>query len=233
VIRYLMFFMAAVASLASAADQPKKTVEPWYYKLARILGVDRAPVALKGPSSSKPGELWVGPADHAEPRRLTEGSDFTSPVFAPAGRYIFALHQNDLVRVAADGGPVQKVRMLPNIIKLVGFDQKNPDKVLALFESSRATNPRTVDVALVSVKTGKRQLIAARQRADSEEAESLLGWQRQYENVYLRPQGTDVVVGGIESFEIPVSDCRDAVCGQPSYSPALRQVVFVRSPLSK
>ena len=230
-IRYFMFCIAAVATLASAADQPKKPVEPWYYKLARVLGVDRAPVALKGPSSSQPGELWVGPADHAEPRRLADGSGFTSPVSAPGSRFVFALRQNDLVRVATDGSSVQKVRSLPNIIKLVGFDQGDGDKVLALFESTPGSTPRTVDVALVSIKTGKRQLIAARQPADSEEAESLLGWQRQYANVFLRPQGTDVVVGGIESYEIPVSDCRDAVCGQPSYSPESRQVVFIRSPL--
>ncbi len=229
-IRYLMLFTVALAGLTSAAQQPKKkAADPWYYKLARILGVDRAPVSLKGPAGAKPGELWIGPADRADPRRLAEGSDFASPAFQPGGKYVFALRQNDLVRIPSAGGAVVKMQSLPGVVKLVGFDGKNPDRLLALFGTPQAGNSRVLDVVLVSVTTGKRQPIATRQAADSEEMESLLGWQRQYGKVSVRPQGADVVVGGIEPVEIPVSDCRDAVCGQPAYSPDLRQVAFIRS----
>ena len=229
-IRYLTFYMVALASVVNGADQPKKrTTEAWYYKLARILGVDRAPVALKGPAAAKPGELWIGPADRADPRRLAEGSDFASPVFQPGGKYVFALRQMDLVRIPLTGGAPVKVRSLPGVIKLVGFDAGNADRVLVLFESAPNGNKRMLDIALVSVKTGKRQSVAERQAADSEEAESLLGWQRQYGNVFVRPEGADVVMGGIGPVETPVSDCQDAACGQPSYTSELHQVVYIRS----
>jgi hypothetical protein len=171
----------------------------------------------------------MGPRDHADPRRLAEGSDFVSPVFQPGGKYVFALRAGDLVRIPSTGGTAAKVLTLPGVVKLVGFDKTNPDRVLVLLRPGPPGTAVTVDVALVSVKTGKRQLIAQNQAADSEETESLLGWQRQYGNVYVRPQGTDIVVGGIQPVEIPVSDCRDAVCGQPSYSPELGKVVFIRT----
>jgi hypothetical protein len=230
VIRYLMFCTAALAIASSAADQPKKKdAEPWYYKLARILGVDKAPVALKGPAGARPGELWITPADHAEARRLAEGNDLASPVFQPGGKYIFALRQSGLVRVPVAGGAAVKVWSLPGVVKLVGFDGSDADRVLVVFGDGQGGKPTVIDVALVSVKTGKRRVIAARRAADSAEVASLLGWLRQYGSVYVMPQGSEVVVGGIEPVEIPVSDCRNAVCGQPAYSPELRQVAFIRS----
>jgi hypothetical protein len=229
-IRCLMFCTAALVIASSAAQQPKKkAVEPWYYKLARILGMDRAPVALKGPTGAKPGELWITPADHAEPRRLAEGNDFMSPVFQPGGKFVFVLRQSDLVRVPVAGGAAVNVRSLPGAVKLVGFDASDPDRVLVVFGSGQAGGLASLDVALVSVKTGTRQVIAARRPADSAEVASLLGWLRQYGKVYVMPQGGEAVVGGIEPVEIPVSDCRGAVCGQPAYSPELRQVAFIRS----
>lgn len=222
---------SAAGQANKAADQPKKkTSEAWYYKLARILGVDRAPVALKGPSSARPGELWIAPIDRIDPRRLTEGSDFTSPVFQPGGRYVFALRQAQLVCVPARGGPPAVVRNLPRVIKLVGFDGGHPDKVLALFQSEEAANSRAVDVALLSVNTGKVQMVAKGQPADSEAAEALLGWQRHYGKITVRPQAGQIVVTGVESVETPVTDCGDAFCGEPAYSPELRQVAFIRSP---
>lgn len=228
-IRCSMFFILALATTASWADKPAKKSEAWYYKLARILGVDRAPVSLKGPSSARPGELWIGPADHAEPRRLAEGSNFASPVFQPGGKFVYALQGQDLMQIPVAGGPAVKVSTLSGVIKLVGFDHGNGDRVLAVFAATRDGKANTLNVAFVSVKTGKLQVVAAGRPNDSEEAVSLLGWQRQYGEIYVRPQGSDVVVGGVGPAEIPISDCQNASCGQPSYSPELRQVVFVRS----
>ena len=229
-IRCLTLCMVLLASVISWAEQPKKKdSEPWYYKLARILGVDRAPVSLKGPTDAKPGELWISAADHVDQRMLAAGTDFASPVFQPQGKYVFALRGEDLVRVSSAGGTAVKVRSLPGVVKLVGFDVSNPDRVLALFETSRLGQVRKLDVVLVSVKTGKLRMIAKGRAADSEQMASLLGWQRQYGNVYVRPQGSDIIVGGIEPVDVPISDCGDAECGQPAYSPELRQVAFIRN----
>ena len=229
-IRCLMFFTAVLAAAGSAAGQEKKQEpEPWYHKLARVLGVDRAPVALKGPSQSTAGELWITPADHAEPRRITDGGGFSSPVFQPGGKYVFALDGAELVRAPVAGGAAVKMRSLPGVVKLVGFDAQNTDLVLAIFKGKASGAPATVDIAMVSVKTGKREMVASRQPADSAEVTSLLAWQRSYGEVYVLPIGNEVAVGGIKAVEIPVTDCGTAVCSQPAYSPELKQVAFVRS----
>jgi hypothetical protein len=92
-----------------------------------------------------------------------------------------------------------------------------------------STADQLVDVALVSVRTGKRRIIAARQSGDSQEVQSLLGWQRRYGEVIVLPQGRDIIVSGIEPDDRNVSDCGAAQCSQPSYSPELRQVAFIRA----
>jgi hypothetical protein len=226
-----MLFILVLAGAVDGPSQTKKNnAEPWYYKLARILGVNRAPVALKGPVSASPGELWIVPIDRVEPRRLTDGGDFSSPVFQPGGKYVFALRGVTLVRIPAAGGTADAVQTIPGVIKLVGFDTGNPDMVLALFDAGEAGNDRRLDIALLSVKTAKRQVIAKAQSADDEEVESLLGWQRQYGKIFVRPQGGEIAAGGIGAVERAVTDCRDASCGQPAYSPELREIAFIRTP---
>jgi hypothetical protein len=190
--------------------------------------VDRAPVALKGPAEARPGDLWITPADHADPHSLTDGSGYSSPVFQPGGKYIFALQGTDLVRVPVTRGPAVKVRSLPGVRKLVGFDAQDSDLVLAIFKGI-AGPPETVDIALVSVKTGKRTTVVSQEPVTSTEATSLLEWQRSYGEISVLPIGNEIVVGGIKDVDIPVTDCGTALCGQPAYSPELKQVVFVRS----
>jgi len=222
---------SAAAQEKKAPEQPKKPPsEAWYYKLARILGVDRAPSGLKGPMSAHPGELWTTPVERMAPRRLAEGSDFSSPVFQPGAKYVFALRQSQLVRVPVEGGAPVNIRELPRAIKLVGFDAKNPDWVLVLFESGQGPNSKAVDVVLLSVISGKQQVIVKSQPADGEAAETLLGWQRQYGNIMVRPQGGQIIIRGIESTDTPLTDSDDGSCSEPAYSPELKQVVFVRAP---
>jgi hypothetical protein len=223
-IRCLTCFMAVLAAVSSAADQPKNT-ESWFHKLARVLGVDRAPINLKGPTAADAGEIWITPADPPNPHRLAEGT-FRSPVFQPGTRYLFALRGSDLVRVALADGTVTANRDLPGVVKIVGFDQAHPNQLLAVF----STGENLVDVALVSVKTGKRQVVAARQPGDSQEVRSLLGWQRRYGEILVLPQGKDIIVSGIQPDDRNVSDCGAAKCSQPSYSPELRQVAFIHAP---
>ncbi|MCB2114503.1 MAG: PD40 domain-containing protein [Parvularculaceae bacterium] len=78
--------------------------------------------------SSEGGHLWKTAADGGEPARLSEtAAAFTSPVFSPDGAFVFALRggvydrlnnyseaigpvlAKDIVRVGADGGPVERV----------------------------------------------------------------------------------------------------------------------------
>ena len=238
-IRCLVFCMAlAAASSASAQqkkadpppkDPPKKAeAESWYYKLGRILGVDKVPVGLKGPTRASRGELWITAADHAEPKKLTEGSDFSSPVFQPGGKSLFALRAGSLVEVPVAGGAAVKRRDVPGVVKLVGFDGDDPDRVLALVQKTPET-AGLVDVVLLSIQTGRLETLAAQRPADSAEVKSLTGWQRQYGDVYVMPQGNEVVVGGIEAVEIPVTRCGQATCGQPAYSPERKLVAYIRS----
>jgi hypothetical protein len=216
--------MAVLVAISSAAGQSKKT-ESWFHKLARVLGVDRAPINLKGPTVTDAGEIWITPADQADPHRVAEGK-FRSPVFQPGTKYLFALSGSDVVRITLADGAAAPVRQLPGVVKLVGFDQSHPDQLLAVFFAGE----KLVDVVLVSVKTGKRQTVAARRSSDSPEVQSLLGWQRRYGEILVLPEGKDIIVSGIQPDDRNVSDCGTAQCSQPSYSPELRQVAFIRAP---
>lgn len=215
--------MAVLVAVSSAADPPKNT-ESWFHKLARILGVDRAPVNLKGPTPADEGEIWIAPADHPDPHPVAKGN-FRAPVFQPGTKSLFALRGSSLVRVALTDGSVTPIRDLSGVVKLVGFDQSDPDRLLTIFSAG----DRLVDIALISVKTGKRQVIAARQAASSREVQSLLGWERRYGEIVVLPQGRDIIVSGAAPDDRNVSDCGNAQCSQPTYSPELRQVAFIRT----
>jgi hypothetical protein len=143
---------------------------------------------------------------------------------------VFALRGTDLVRVSVAGGAAVKVQSLPGVMKLVGFDEQDADSLLAIFADKAEPMPAAVDIALVSVTTGKRTMVASHQAANTVETDSLLAWERQYGKIQVLPVGHEVVVRGVQSAESPITNCGEyAVCGQPAYSPELKLVVFVRS----
>ena len=226
-IRYLMFCTVVLLAGSSAAAQPQGS-EPLLEKLEHILGIDKSTRNLKGPQGSgsgEPGEIWISPADQREPRRLVAGDRFRSPVFQPGEKYLYALQDSELIRISLPNGLSTQVRRLPNVIKLVGFDGDHPDQLLAIFEASS----NQVDIALVSVSSGTRKVIAARQSRNDSEIENLLGWGRRYGDVYVLSEGRNVIISGISPVDLNVSDCGKDLCSQPSFSPELRQVAFIRS----
>jgi hypothetical protein len=219
-----------LAAVSSAVPQTKKPApESWYHRIARFLGVDRTPVALKGPSSATAGELWVTPADSRAPRAIATGGAFSSPVFQPGGKYVFALQDARLVRVPVAGGAPVPLRDLTGVVKIIGFDQKDPDALLGIFSAGA---PPMFEIAVVSLKTGKRIVVASQQPPTNIEVGSLLGWQRSYGKIQVLPIGNEIVVRGVKAFDVPVTNCGDsAACGQPAYSPELNLVVYVRTAL--
>jgi hypothetical protein len=211
VTRYLVCWLIALLTVASAG-QVRRVSESWLHKLGRILGVDNSPRSLKAPGGIAAGEIWITSATEAHPRLLAAGGVFRSPVFQPGGKYIYALRQDDLVRVGLADGSVDKARPIPNAIKLIGFDRDHPTQVLIVLSAGS----RLVDLFLVSVETGRRKTIAREQSIEDPAVASLVAWERRYDRVYVFAEGRDIKVSGLGPTDRNVSRCEEAWCSQPS-----------------
>jgi hypothetical protein len=223
VTRSLVFCIPLVLVSSSLGEQPKKESPSWFRRIASFLGVDKTPRALKGLEAASPGEIWIVSVNTPQPRRLTEEADFQSPVLQPGTGLVYALRGDNLVRVSEQGSP-QVVASLPGILKLVGFDEKG-DQLLTLFSEGAGH----VGVVLWLVSARKQEVIAENLSLEADEAaSSLAGWDRRYGDLRVSVESGDVLLRGSGFDGANVTNCRPARCGQPSYSPELQRVVYIK-----
>jgi hypothetical protein len=206
--------------------------------LLRVTGLTASPALMRGPGDEvDPGDIWVVSPGGAPPTALTSGGGYRSPIFSPVDGSIVALNGDTVVRIPASGGAVERVRDVPGVVKLVGFEAKNGDDVVVLLEGGGSP------LGVLSLKTGKVVSLSYDAKSDDERRmlEQIRGQERVYGNVsvYVKTESkrrlsriiewTDVYLQRGDSQPQNVSACDGVRCGQPSLSPDGRRVAFVKS----
>ena len=213
--------------------------ETFLQKILRITGVSATPSQQKaaGDEVEAPGEIWLADITAGPARKLSDGSGYRSPIFTPDNHAVLAAKGDTVWRIPMDGGAPRKLHEVNGLMKLVGFDSSDPDKMLALIERDQ-----TPQAALLSIATGKTTAIPHDNKSpeDRKLLSHLKGWERVYggAKLYVQSKTREGRAGTVEVNEIffkkgdaaPVNVSRSegASSVQPSLSPDGKSVVFIR-----
>ena len=229
--------LALGVSLVSVADGASES--PFWQRVMEILGISATPHAVKASGEGLRGRIFVVSRADETLSKLTDDGGYSSPVFSPDGKSILALKGNRVVEITIAGGGVKVRHTGDGIVKLVGFDHQNPDKLLILLESK----DRPLSVGLLSPASGEVETIPYdRGSAKDRLGVSYLGgWDSEHDGikVYVKEHTKDGLAGEEkwtdvhlkEGSKADVNLCNgDGVsCGHPSLSRDGQRVVFVRA----
>jgi len=207
-------------------------------KILRITGISATPSQQKAPGEEMEaaGAIWISDPQAGTRRMVRNDTGFRSPIFAPNDSTIVALRGGWLWRIDAESGKGNKVHHLSQVMKLIGKDRDDPDKILVLRDENGKAVP-----ALLSLGSGKLTDIPydIQSSEDRSLIDHLKGWERDYGNVavYTKsqrkegavgPEWQDVFFKKGDAEPVNVSRGDGNNCGQPSLSGGGVKVVFVR-----
>ena len=100
-----------------------------------------------------------------EPRALTSGGGYRSPIIMPDGA-VLALKGEDLMRIPAAGGAPVRMRALPGALKLVGADL-GPTRTGSHFSRAVGTGARSPCLPSGAARLRHSPTIPSRTRTDA------------------------------------------------------------------
>jgi hypothetical protein len=227
--------LATVLLMPTAAD-----AQSLIAKLLRIAGLTAAPSQMRGPGDDvESGSIWIANVDQRTTRALTSEGGYRSPVFSPAdGGTIFALRGDTIVRLSTSGLRATAVKA-PGVVKLVGFDGKGTDELVALFDAAPAGSP----LGIVSLKTGgvtplpydptvedQRRMLAQIRAQDRVYGDTKVYTKTESKRGLSRNiEWTDVYLQRANAAPQNISACDGVSCVQPALSSDGRSVAFVKA----
>lgn len=194
-----------------------------------FLGISATPGAVKGGDEAAAGDIWIADLATDTRFRLTQDGGYRSPVFAPSGERVLALQNDQLLAIPLDGSEPEKLAALPGVIKLIGFDKHDNNRLLLL----QNIEHRPV-VAVWSLKDGERTVLPYEPEGpDRVMLNHLYGWQRDYDGVILNTRiddsnKTNVYLKQGDAPPRNISQCVNTDCGQPSLSSDHKMVAYIK-----
>jgi hypothetical protein len=228
-----IFICAAALGGAGAAPASELVGQ-----LLSFFGISATPSQMKAPDVLVIGDIWIVDVSRDARTQLTRDGGYSWPVFDPNGARILTLKGTDLFEIPLDGGGARRLVPVPGIVKLIGFDREQADRVLVLRADPNA------EIAILSLATGQVTALAYDPR--SSEGSTFLahlhGEERAYGDtvLYARRESRTEVTGDVlewtdvfvkEGDRRPrnVSRCDGVNCGQPSLSADRSRIAFVRA----
>jgi hypothetical protein len=230
-------FCATVVLLSICAATPA-SAESWLKRLLRISGLTASPSQMKAPEEAPPGNVWVADLERKTSVQLTREGLYRWPVFVPGSDDVIALQRDRLVRIAPRGS-LTDLGKPARLVKLVGFDQVDPDLLLIVVDARAAGSP----LALFSLRRRTSNPLPF-QRASAvhrQMLEHIRGQERVYGNVtvYVKTETEEALTRTYEWSNVylardggepqNVSACRRVDCSQPSLAPDGTRVAFIQS----
>ncbi len=225
--------LAAALTIATTAG----AAETWLQKVLAIAGITAAP-SPRSAGLVETGNVWVATVDGGTTTRWTVAGGFGSPVFDVGGVALYAMQQDNLVRIAAPNAEPEIVRKAVGIDKLIGFDPRVPTDLIVLMRDESAPLAvlsisgvslvrQPVDLSVLDQQrvlanlrgqnrtSGKLRIIV--NKVDKESLAGIIEW-------------TDVFAeDGSSSPRRNLSRCDGVSCFQPALSPDLSRVTYIRS----
>lgn len=231
-------FIAMVMSIGVAAGAVSSgRADDLLDRILRILGVSATPTQMKSESDVSAGQIWIADTEHGTRSALTTDFDYRWPVYAAGGESIVALRGDRLVRISVKSRKVQVLHNIPGVEKLVGFDRKDPDKLLLVLEKD------TAPLSLLSLETGDLTSLPydPRSKEHRKMLSHIKGQERVYGavRVYVKTESKRGMEGGLDWSDVylqqdeaaprNISKGDGVSCSQPSLSPDGKAVVYVRA----
>jgi len=229
------FIGVAIIGFAVVASSAR--ADSFFDLIMEVLGISATPSQMKGDSDVSAGQVWIADVERGTRTALTTDPGYRWPVYEPGGEAIIALEGDSLVRIPPRTGKVKALLKMPGVEKLVGFDRKDPDKLLVVLDKD------TAPLALLSLKTGN--LTPLPYDPKSKEHRRMLGHVKGEERVYgtarvyVKTESKQAMEGELEWSEVYLQQGEamprnirngDGVnCGQPSLSPDGKAVVYIRA----
>lgn len=213
--------------------------ESFVDKMLRITGISATTGQQRPSSDVKEGDIWIISLSDKLKRSLTSGGGYRSPVFSSEDKEVLALQGEDIVQIPVSGGTVSPLYSVKGIMKLVGFDRTDPQRLLFIAEDD--DDGRTL-VGLITMTDGRISYLPydSRSRDDRRMISHLKGWKRTVgdKTIYVETETKSGMAGHIEWTDVKLrqggklpqnlSRCDGTACGQPSISHDGGLVVFIR-----
>jgi hypothetical protein len=209
-------------------------------KLLRITGISATPSQQKaaGQEMETGGTIWIADLTTGKASKLSNEAGFRAPIFAPNDKSVLAVKDGALWEISLTADGAKKLYEVSGLLKLVGTDRDDPDKVLVLLRRESAIGP-----ALLSLTSGTVSEIAydPNSSEDRKLLNHLKGWERVYgeTKIYPQEQRRESIAGPLEwqdvflkkndAEPVNVSHCEGDNCGQPSLSGDQKKIAFVRA----
>ncbi len=212
--------------------------ESFVDKILRITGISATTGQQRPSGDVKEGDIWIISLPDKLKRSLTSGGGYRSPVFSSEDKKILALQGEDIVQISVSGGTVSPLYSVKGIMKLVGFDRTDPQRLLFIAEDD---DGRAL-VGLITMTDGRISYLPydSRSRDDRRMISNLKGWGRTVgdKTIYVETETKSGMAGHIEWTDVKLkqgsklpqnlSRCDGVACGQPSISHDGGLVVFIR-----
>ena len=225
--------IAAAGALTCFAQKPPT----FWEKVLRFMGITEAPSFSRGDGDEvAAGEIRVVTVADGNVQPLATDRLYRSPIFDRGDQSVLALSGDDLFRIPLSGStPISKLRSLPGLHKLVGFEGPSGYEILALTCSQR--------VGLLSLKSFRfeRILYGEENTVDLRMLRHIREWDRYYDKeIALKVTEIPPTQVFLERRDVEkpdqirlsknLSNCDRMNCGQPSMSHDRRRVVFIAEP---
>lgn len=236
---FIIFLLLCLTMLESVA-----LADSLISRLSRIFGITATPRQLRGIEEDNimaGGDIWLVNLDQRGimSRIPTTNNGYRSPLFLPGDKSILALKGNNIVRISVANGEAETINTIKDVVKLVGFDKDDMDKLLVLIET-KGSKP---SLGILSLKSGEMSFLAY--NWGLEEHQKIIShikeWERDYGDIIVYPKTekkagmagfiefTDVYIKQGDKDTVNISRCNGINCGQPSLSHDSKMVVFIKA----
>lgn len=124
----------------------------FFEKLLQVTGISATSGSLKGEEDMElTRDIILVDLGWNVYRGITDSGGYRSPVFEPGDKYILAMKGDALVRIPTGGGKEDVLFFKKRVMKLVGFDTKDADKLLLLIEGEEGK----VSAGFLSLRSGE------------------------------------------------------------------------------
>lgn len=235
-IIFLLFYLTALESTVRA--------DSFLSRILKITGISATPRQLKGieeDNMKAGGDIWLVNLDQNGilSRIPIADGGYRSPLFLPDDKNILALKGNNIVRISVSNGEAETIYTIKDIVKLVGYDKDDTDKLLVFIEKE-GSKP---SLSLISLKSGNISSLPYDWEIEDHRKiiSNIKEWERDYGNIVVYPktekktgiagfiEWTDVYIKEGDKLPVNISRCNGINCGQPALSHDNKIVVFIKA----
>lgn len=204
-------------------------------KVLHIFGITATPSGQKGIEGISLGEIWIMDRNGLNRRKVSDGKNYSSPVFYGANNTILALNSGSLVKIEQVYGLEKDTKLfsLPLVTKLI--DSPNYDNKLFILDKNSS-------LGYVSLDSGDVTYLEYNNTVEKNKAmiNYLEGWRRDYSgtSIFVETNTKRVMAGEVEWSDIylsneknetkNISQCSPLNCSQPSLSKSKNFIVYIQ-----